>query len=284
MSIELKGVTKKYKNNMALDNVSLTFEENKIYGLLGRNGAGKTTLLNLISNRIFPTDGEVYIDGEPALENDNVLGRVYAMSEKNLLPGNMKFKKAVEMTKIFYPEFDTDYAFELAEKFRLDVKKKLQSFSTGYNSIAKIILAMASNAKYVFFDEPVLGLDPSHREIFYRELLEKYINDGGTYIISTHLIEECATLIEKVVVIKEGKLIADTDTETLLNTAYTVSGKAEVVDKYCIDKEVMGTNSIGGLKSAYIKGRPENVPEGLEVSGASLQNLFVQMTGGEEIK
>lgn len=276
--IEIKGLTKIYGKNTALDNANLTFEENKIYGLLGRNGAGKSTMLNLISNRIFATSGEIYIDGEPSVENDKALSKIYCMSEKNLIPGGFKFKKAIEVTALFYPDFDKDYAYELAKKFDLDVKKKMISFSTGYNSIAKIILALASNAKYVFFDEPVLGLDPNHRELFYKELLEKYINDGGTFIISTHLIEECANILEKVVVIKEGKIIADKTTEELLETAYTVSGKAAAVDEYCRGKEVMGSDAIGGLKSAYIKGKPENVPEGLEVSKASLQNLFVQMT------
>ena len=80
--IELKGLTKFYGKSCALDDANIVFEKNKIYGLLGRNGAGKSTMLNLISNRIFPTKGEIYIDGEKSIENDNALGKVYCMSEK----------------------------------------------------------------------------------------------------------------------------------------------------------------------------------------------------------
>lgn len=276
--IELKGLTKNYGKVCALDNVSLTFEKNKIYGLLGRNGAGKSTMLNLISNRIFPTSGDISIDGERSVENDKALGKIYCMSEKNLLPKNMRFKNAIELTKIFYPDMDVDYAYKLCEKFELEPKKKLSSFSTGYSSIYKIILALSCNADYVFFDEPILGLDANHRELFYKELLQKYIDNGGTYIISTHLIDECANLFEKVIIIKEGKVIIDNDTEELLAQAYTVSGSGVLVDEYCKGKEVIGSDAIGGLKSAYIKGTPENVPEGLEISKASLQNLFVQIT------
>lgn len=276
--IELKGLTKNYGKVCALDNVSLTFEKNKIYGLLGRNGAGKSTMLNLISNRIFPTSGDISIDGERSVENDKALGKIYCMSEKNLLPKNMRFKNAIELTKIFYPDMDVDYAYKLCEKFELEPKKKLSSFSTGYSSIYKIILALSCNADYVFFDEPILGLDANHRELFYKELLQKYIDNGGTYIISTHLIDECANLFEKVIIIKEGKVIIDNDTEELLAQAYTVSGSGVLVDEYCKGKEVIGSDAIGGLKSAYIKGAPENVPEGLEISKASLQNLFVQIT------
>ncbi|MGN0622646.1 MAG: ATP-binding cassette domain-containing protein [Oscillospiraceae bacterium] len=276
--IELKGLTKNYGKVCALDNVSLTFEKNKIYGLLGRNGAGKSTMLNLISNRIFPTSGEIFIDGEPAVENDKALGKVYCMSEKNLLPKTMKFRKAIEVTKLFYPDMDVDYAYALCKKFGLEPKKKLNSFSTGYSSIYKIILALSCNADYVFFDEPILGLDANHRELFYKELLQKYIDNGGTYIISTHLIDECANLFERAVIIKEGKVIVDSDTEDLLAGAYTVSGSAALVDEYCVGKELIGSDVIGGLKSAYVKGSPQNVPQGLEISKASLQNLFVQIT------
>ncbi len=276
--IELRGVTKYYGKNLALDDVSLSFESGKIYGLLGRNGAGKSTMLNIISNRIFPTSGEVLIDGENAVENDKALSKVFCMSEKNLLPVSMKFSESVRVTGNFYPDTDKEYAMQLAEKFELDPKSKLGSLSTGYTSISKIILALSCNADYVFFDEPVLGLDAHHRDLFYKELLQKYSEQGGTYIISTHLIEECANLIERAVIVKEGKVILDKETEELLEGAYTVSGGAELVDSYCKGKEVMGADTIGGLKSAYIKGKPDKVPQGLEISRASLQNLFIQLT------
>lgn len=276
--IELKNLTKNYGKNCALDNVSVKFDSGKIYGLLGRNGAGKSTMLNLISNRIFPTSGEILIDGEPSIENDRALSKVYCMSEKNLLPANMKFKEAVKITKHFYPRLDKNYAFKLAEMYELAPKKKLGSLSTGYNSIYKIILALSCNADYVFFDEPVLGLDAHHRDLFYKELLKKYIDIGGTYIISTHLIDECANLIEKAVIIRQGRIIEDRDTEALLSGSYTVTGPAALIDMYCSDKDVLGADTIGGIKSAYIKGTPEDLPDGLEVSKASLQNLFVQMT------
>lgn len=276
--IELSHITKKYKDNTALYDVSLTIEYGRIYGLLGRNGAGKSTMVNLISNRIFPTSGEIKIDGEMSIENDEVLRKVFTMSEHNLLPINKKFKDAVRLTKIFYPEFDEEYAFALAGKFELDVNKKLMSLSTGYSSISKLILALASGADYIFFDEPVLGLDANHRELFYKELIDRYANTGSTFIISTHLIDECANLIEKAIIIDKGKVIVSDDTEKIMEGSYTVTGSAELVDKYIAGKQVIGSDTVGGIKSAYIKGKPENVPQGLEISKASLQSLFIQMT------
>lgn len=98
MSIEVKNVTKNYGSTCALDHVSLKFEENKIYGLLGRNGAGKTTLLNIISNRIFASEGEVLIDGLPARENDMAQQKIYLMSEKDYYPEKAKIKDIFRWT------------------------------------------------------------------------------------------------------------------------------------------------------------------------------------------
>ena len=84
--IEIKNVTKNFGNTCALNNVSLTFEENKIYGLLGRNGAGKSTLLNILSNRIFSDSGEAYINGETTIDNDSALDKIFIMSEKTYYP------------------------------------------------------------------------------------------------------------------------------------------------------------------------------------------------------
>ena len=200
------------------------------------------------------------------------------MSEHNLLPVDRRFKDAVKLVKVFYPELDEEYALSLAKKFDLDIKKKLIGLSTGYSSIAKLIIALASGADYVFFDEPVLGLDPNHRELFYKELIERYTETGSTFIISTHLIDECANLIEKAIIIDKGRVVTAEDTEAIMAGSFTVTGPAELVDKYIAGKQVLGSDTIGGIKSAYIKGAPENVPQGLEVSKASPQSLFIQMT------
>ena len=276
--IELKNLTKHYKDTKALEDVTLTIEYGKVYGLLGRNGAGKSTMVNLISNRIFPTSGEIFVDGEPSIENDSALRKIFTMSEHNLLPVDKKFKDAVKIVSMFYPDFDKDYAFRLAQMFELDVKKKLMSLSTGYSSIAKLIMALASGADYIFFDEPVLGLDANHRELFYRLLIERYAETGSTFIISTHLIDECANLIEKAIIIDKGRLVTADDTERIMENSYTVTGPAELVDKYTAGKTVVGSDTVGGIRSAYVKGKPENVPQGLEISKASLQSLFIQMT------
>ena len=275
--IEGKGLTMRFGNNTALDGVDVCFGDNKIYGLLGRNGAGKSTLLSVVTNRLLPTAGEVFIDGEPARENDRVLGRVYYMGEKTLLPDTATVAQLFRWTGDFYPGFDGEYAGQLADTFGLPEKKKLKNLSTGYLTIAKLIAALASNAPYPLFDEPVLGLDANHREVFYRQLIESYSRQPRTILISTHLIEEVADIIEQVVIIKAGKILLDRPAEEVKRMGYTVSGRAEAVDAYCTGRDVLSVDTLGGLKTACILGKAEEAP-GLDVSGLDMQKLFIRLT------
>lgn len=286
MSIELKNVTKAYGGVRALDSVSVRFSEGKIYGLLGANGAGKTTMLNIITNRIYADSGEVLIYGENAPGNDRALGKVYMMAEANLFPDSMKVEGALKLTQSFYPGFDMDYAMSVAQKFALPVKKKVKALSTGYASIFRLTLALSSNAPYVIYDEPVLGLDAQHRDLFYRLLMEKCAEGEQTAILSTHLIQEAANLISHAVIIKKGRIIRDAPAEELSGAAYTVSGPAVRVDEYIAGRQgLLSVTSIGGLKTASFEGEPDrNIPDGLEVSGIGLQDYFISLMNEEEGK
>ncbi|MDV3428213.1 MAG: ABC transporter ATP-binding protein [Bacillota bacterium] len=278
--IEVKNVTKNFGNICALKNVSLKFEENKIYGLLGRNGAGKSTLLNIITDRIFAGSGEVTVDGESVRENDKQLGKIYLMNEKDFYPESMKICDIFKWTREFYPDFDTKYANSLAEKFELNTKKKVKELSTGYSSIFKIITALSVNVPYILLDEPVLGLDANNRDLFYKTLIENYAENPKTIVISTHLIEEAANVIENIVIIKKGEILKNESCEELLSKGYTVSGTASAVDSFIEGRDVIGCDSLGGLKTAYIWGRIDKsiVPENLEITNLDLQKLFIKLT------
>ena len=280
-TIEIKNLTKRFGSVQALQNVTLTFESGQIYGLLGRNGAGKTTLLNLITNKLFPDEGHVLVDGEPVQENDNALSKIYCMGEKNLFPTEMRISHAIYWTARFYQDFDLDYANHLAKLFGLDTRKKVGSLSTGYSSIFKIVLALASNAPILLLDEPVLGLDANHRDLFYRELIESYSKNPRTIVLSTHLIEEASTLIEQVAILKEGRLLMQESTQSLMSRGYCVSGPAGTVDAFVAGKQIIGTDRLGGLKSAYLFGQPPEQAPGLEFSWLDLQRLFIQLTNPE---
>lgn len=285
MAIELKHVSKSFGGVHALSDVSLSFGGGKIYGLLGSNGAGKTTMLNIITNRLYADSGEVLIDGESAPGRDKALSKVYMMAEQNLFPESMKVKAALKITADFLPSFDLELAMELAKKFGLPMNKKVKALSTGYSSIIRIILALSAGTPYVIFDEPVLGLDAQHRDMFYRLLMEHCGGGEQTVIISTHLIQEAAPLIEHAVIIKDGKILRNAPAEELKGAAHTVTGPAGLVDGYISGRRVLNTTSIGGLKTVCVEGEPDaRVPAGLEVSPMGLQDYFISLMNEEGVK
>ncbi|MCI9439990.1 MAG: ABC transporter ATP-binding protein [Ruminococcus sp.] len=284
-AIQIKNITKRYGRVTALDHVSFSFEHGRIYGFLGRNGAGKTTLINIIANRIFADEGEVLIDGLPARENMEVHEKIYCMSEKDLYDSSLKIKEIFKWTSRFYDHFQIDKAYEIAEKFSLDTEKRFPALSKGQQSIFKLTVALALDVPYVIFDEPVLGLDANHRELFYQLLLQDYEEHQRTIILATHLIEEVANIIEEVVLIDNGKILLQEAAEDLLERGYCVSGPADKVLDYCHDKNVIGQEELGALKLAYILGPREELPENspLQISNMNLQKLFVKLTENSEI-
>lgn len=180
MSIECKDITKQFGSTRALDQVSLTLEPGHIYGLLGNNGAGKSTLLSILTDRQLPDQGTVTVDGQPVRNNDAALHKVFMVGEQNFFPEDMKIKRALHTMTYFYPDFDLRRAHGLAKQFGLSLKKKIPALSTGYSSIFRLILGLSVNTPYVIFDEPVLGLDAQHRELFYRLLVEKFMAVRGS--------------------------------------------------------------------------------------------------------
>ena len=279
-AIQIKNITKKYKDVTALDNVSFNFEYGKIYGFLGRNGAGKSTLINIIANRIFADSGEVLIDDIKAKENMGIHEKFFCMSEADLYDKDLKIKEHFKWINRFYDSFDINKALDISKKFNLDINKRFKALSKGYQSIFKLTVALSLDVPYVIFDEPVLGLDANHRELFYELLLKDFENDERTIIIATHLIEEVANIIEEVVLIDKGKVLLQENVETLLETGYCVSGMAKDVDNYCKSKNVIGYDELGGLKIAYVLGEKSSIPQesNLQISAMNLQKLFVKLT------
>lgn len=281
-SIKVEGISKSFGMLRALDGISLELREARIYGLLGRNGAGKSTLLNSITNRIFADAGTVRINGRLWTEPD-AQAAVHLMSEAQCYPGSERILESMRWAKRFSPGFDMDYAATLAVRFGLDTSKKPKALSTGYGSIFKIIMALASDADFLLFDEPVLGLDANHRDLFYRLLLENYARRPRCIVISTHLIEEISNVIEHIFIINHGQLTHSEDVEALLASGYAVSGARGAVESFTAGKKVIGEDALGGLKTAYILGTADKsaLPSGLELSKLDLQRLFIQLTNGQ---
>ncbi|KZT84459.1 ABC transporter ATP-binding protein [Lactiplantibacillus plantarum] len=285
MSIQVQAVQQAFRGQTVLDNLNLTIKPNTIYGLLGRNGAGKSTLLNIISNRIFADSGTVTMDNETMCDNDHTLGKVYLMSEVNLYSERSRVKQLFKTTALLYGDFDDAHANKLAQTFGLDLNARFGKLSTGYRTIFKLIIALCVPADYVFLDEPVLGLDANHREIFYQELIETYSDHPRTFVISTHLIEEIANLIEHVFVLDNHHIIVDGDVTDILGQSYAVTGPQTDVSTYTDGLNIIGQDHLGGITAHYIYGPLNNdrpIPDTVTVEHLDLQKLFVNLTNTKE--
>lgn len=280
-------VTKKYGNKAVVDQVSLTIEKGKIYGLIGRNGAGKTTLLSMMASHNPMTEGSITWNGEEIWENSNALNHIcfsreIVMSNSGII--SLKVKDYLAAASLYYPHWDKEMARELTQKFEIDTKKRLVKLSKGMLSMVTIIVAMASKADFTFMDEPVAGIDVVMRDYFYKRLLDEYMNTGRTFVISTHIIEEAADIMEEVILLKGGKLLCMENTQELLERAFYISGLAEEVEKITQGLEKHHEEKMGRSLGVTVLLKPgQTLPTGYDITiqPVSLQKLFVALCGIE---
>jgi len=267
----------------AVDSVNITIPMGVITGLLGRNGAGKTTLMQLLTGQQFASSGAVSVFGHSPVENASVLERVCFIKESQRYPENFTIAHALRSAADFFANWDQSFADTLVVDFNVPLNRQIKKLSRGQLSAVGVIIGLASRAELTFFDEPYLGLDAVARNLFYDHLLADYSEHPRTVILSTHLIDEVSNLLEHVIVIDNGAIILDEDTEDLRGRMDSVVGKASSVDEFARDREVYQRNSIGGIASAVVSGlsAPERTAAqslGLEISPVSLQQLVVHLT------
>ncbi|MFF7290972.1 ABC transporter ATP-binding protein [Microbacterium sp. NPDC008134] len=282
--IEVQNLTKRYKDTRALDDVSLSLEGGHIYGLLGRNGAGKTTLMSILTAQNFESSGTVRVFGEHPYENARVLSRICFVRESQKYPDDAYPRHAFKAASLFFPNWDQALADELITEFQLPMKQTIKKLSRGQLSAVGVIIGLASRAELTFFDEPYLGLDAVARQIFYDRLIEDYAEHPRTIILSSHLIDEVSNLIEKVIVIDQGRILLNDDTDAVRDRAVTVVGDAAAVDSWVGDREVLHREALGRVASVTVLGalspaeRAEVTELRLDLAPVSLQQLIVRLT------
>lgn len=282
--IEVQNLSKQYKDKRALDDVTLSLEGGAIYGLLGRNGAGKTTLMSILTAQNFESSGTVRVFGEHPYENTRVLNRICFVRESQKYPDDAYPRHAFKAASLFFANWDQAFADELIEQFQLPMKQTIKKLSRGQLSAVGVIIGLAARADLTFFDEPYLGLDAVARQIFYDRLLEDYAEHPRTIILSSHLIDEVSNLLEKVIVIDNGRILLHEDTDAVRDRAVTVVGQAEKVDAWAAGREVLHREALGRVASVTVLGalsaaeRAEVTASGLDLAPVSLQQLVVRLT------
>lgn len=281
--LTVKHLSKSFGRHHIIDDISLTLEPAKIYGLLGRNGAGKSTLLNILTNRIFADEGQLMIGDQQINNNDQALSKMYLMSEVDMYPKHTRLHQMFDLTDSAYGDFDYQTAEQMLKEFELDGKDILTDLSTGQRTLAQLIVALNVNVDYVFMDEPVLGLDANHREMFYQALIKSYQNKPRTFVLSTHLIEEIEQMIEHVIILDRAKIIEDTPMDELLQRAYAISGPAQEVDQYTAGLRVLNSTILGKIKTNYVLDQLDDqrtIPDRVKIDHYDLQHLFIYLTQG----
>ena len=275
--IELKQVTKQYGQATVLKNITLTVDEPGIYCLLGRNGAGKTTLLKSIAGYQNITSGTIQVDGKPITTSTLDTGISYI--ENFAKHFNLPVRKLLRIASEVNPNYDYDFASEMMERFELDGKKKFNHLSLGMKTMVSTIICLASNKEVILLDEPVLGFDAIMRVEFYDMLTESFQKHPRIIIVSTHIIEEIAKTIQKLIIIDKGSVRFFDTLQSVETKAFRVSGLQKAVEAATRGLHVIGQDAVGGLVTSYIFDNPPEQAASLEIHPLSLQDFFIQMVG-----
>ena len=242
--IELTNVTKQYRNVPVLKNVTLSIDEPGIYCLLGRNGAGKTTLLKSIAGYQNITDGQIQVDGKTITTATLDTGVSYI--ENFAKHYNLPVHKLLRIASEVNPDYDFEFATEMMERFELDRRNKFHHLSLGMKTMVSTIICLASNKNVILLDEPVLGFDAIMSVEFYEMLTESFQKHPRVIIVSTHIIEEIAKTIQKLIIIDKG-CIRFFDTLQAVETAGAAASGTQPLSLQDFFIEMVGYK--GGIKS-----------------------------------
>lgn len=275
--IELKQVTKQYGQAAVLKNITLSIDEPGIYCLLGRNGAGKTTLLKSVAGYQNITSGTIQVDDK--LITTSTLDTGVSYIENFAKHFNLPVRKLLQIASEVNPNYDYDFASEMMERFELDGKKKFHHLSLGMKTMVSTIICLASNKSVVLLDEPVLGFDAIMRVEFYDMLTESFRKHPRIIIVSTHIIEEIAKTIQKLIIIDKGSVRFFDTLQAVETKAFRISGLQKDVEEATQNLNVIGQDTVGGLVTTYIFDNPPEQTASLEIRPLTLQDFFIQMVG-----
>jgi ABC-2 type transport system ATP-binding protein len=283
-AISVAGLTRRYRDQLALDHVTLDLEPGSITGLLGRNGAGKTTFMRIVAGHEFASAGTVTVLGASPVENETVLRQMVFVREDQSYP-DFRVRQAVQVASVLYPNWSHELAGALLEEFDLPLNRKVRKLSRGMRSALGIVIGLAARAEITLFDEPYAGLDPVARQLFYDRLLADYAEHPRTVLLSTHLIDEAAGLLERVVVIDRGRIALNMDADDLRGAAISVSGPAIAVAEFTAGRSVWDRRRIASQESAVVAGALDETDRAraaalhLHLEPLTLQQMVVRAAG-----
>jgi ABC-2 type transport system ATP-binding protein len=213
--IEARGLTKRYRGKQAVAGVDFTIGAGRIVGLIGRNGAGKTTVIKSILG-LTPYDGSLAVLGrDPTTQRDELMREVSFIADVAVLPKWLKVRNALDYVAAVHPAFDRAKAESFLATTDVKMTHKVRELSKGMVTQLHLALVLAIKAKLLVLDEPTLGLDLLVRRRFYDTLLNDYMDDERTILVTTHQVEEIEHLLTDVIFIEQGRIVLDTPVEAI---------------------------------------------------------------------
>lgn len=208
--LQVKSLTKKYKNRYAVDNISFEIFEGEIFGFLGPNGAGKTTTIKMIAGLAKPTDGDIVICGYPLKTKfEKALRNIGGVIENPILYKDMSGLENLKYFASLYPKIPKERVMEVARLVGLEdrIKDKVKTYSLGMKQRLGIAQALLHNPKLLILDEPTNGLDPNS-VLEMRNFLKRLAHKNGVSIlISSHILAEMELMCDTIGIMNNGKII-----------------------------------------------------------------------------
>lgn len=282
--IEVKNLTKRYGANIALNDVSFTVEEGTIVGFLGPNGAGKSTTMNIITGYLSATGGSVTVQGKSTLESPNEVKRLIGyLPEQPPLYMDMTVKEYLDfMYELKGVKLDRkQHIGEICRLTKIDnvYNRLVGNLSKGYKQRVGIAQALLGNPPVLILDEPTVGLDP--KQIIEIRNLIKNLGKNHTIILSSHILPEVQAVCERVIVVNNGRLVADGATDSL---AHDLSSEHRLIARIEGPENdiVMALRTLDHIEEVYSLGEKEKGVYEISVEGKSgydlRRNLFALLT------
>lgn len=252
--IESEGLTKRYGRLTAVDQLTVTVEENKIIGLVGRNGAGKSTFLKLVAGHLKPSYGKIRVFGASPFLNLTVSKNTIFIHEGLTFVPTLTVNSILELMARFYANWEGQLALRLCQYFEINLESYPRHLSKGQRNTFFTILAIASRAPLTLLDEPTSGMDKGVRKDIYRVILKDYLHHPRTMIISSHMMGELAEILEEIILLDKGKKKAHLPLEELSKKVVQIRGPKEGLAHLLDTPYVIEEKSLGpGTLSLIVK-------------------------------
>ncbi len=278
--IEARDLTKKYGAQLALDRANFSVETGRIVGLIGPNGAGKTSALRAILG-LTAYEGRLRVlNREPFRERTELMRDACFIADVAVLPAWLRVDQAIDFVAGVHPRFRRDRAMALLAKTQITGKRRMRELSKGMKTQVHLALTMAIDAKLLVLDEPTLGLDILARRAFYDALVNDYMDETRTILITTHQVEEVENLLTDVLFIDKGRIVLDSSLDDIGTRYAAVAVAADRVEAARAEKPFFERRMLGKVVLYYEQPNLEKLAGFGEVHTPSVADLFVAKLSG----